>query len=464
MKQFAAMVFALAASASADGAWLRLNTSHFEILTDASEQTGRKLAARLEDVHAVFQQEVGPKSAPLPIRVFLLRTEKDFELVRPSPGARGFYQSGADRDYIVLSAAGDLERTPVHEFVHLARGHSSPPAPRWLEEGLAEYYSTFAAGGGERDPTLIWGRAVESHLGILRTLGWRTAEEVASRSRSILHDGKESDAVFYSQSWLLVYMLRHSPKYRDGFGKLLKGLEDGLSTDAAFRAAYATGFSDAMRDAREFLEAGRFAVVTSKWTPPARLAVRVETLGGEAAELVQADMFLRSGRPAESEKQIRKIKVSKATDAATLTQLALYLLSTGKEKEAADYLQRATGMADAPAAAFFEYAMLLRDRRAGDAMVEELLRKVVSLAPSHGEAQFLLGELAFQRREFAAAIGHYERAVAVFPRRFSFWYALALASRDSGDSQKAREAALRALESAALPHEREMAEVLVETR
>jgi len=453
MKPWKLLIFVLAAAGSADCSWIRLTSAHFEVLSDASESTARKVVARLEDGHAVFGQETGLRVTPLPVRVFVMRSEREFALVRPSSGARGFFQSGADRDYIVLSTAGDLERTPVHELVHLVRFHTSRSGPRWLEEGLADYYSTFGAGG--------LGRPVEEHLGVLRTMTWRTAEDIASRVKSIRHDDGGADGLFYAQSWILVSMLRQSPRYKTGFREVVAALESGLSSDAAFRRVYGVSFGDAMRDAREFLDAGRFPGERVAWVRPIAFPVKMEALGGEAAEVVRADLFLRMGKPEESEKQIRKIKVSGATDAATLTQLALYSLNAGRDAEAAGYLLKATQMADAPASAFFEYAMLLRDQRADEAKVEDLLRRTVSLSPAHGEAQFLLGEIAYRRRDIAGAIQYYRSAVAVFPRRSSFWHALALASKDDGDPEGARAAALRALESAVLPHEVEMAQALV---
>ena len=59
----------------------------------------------------------------------------------------------------------EMLRTIFHEYVHLVIDNVSDGLPLWLNEGLAEYYSTFlvdAAGTGA-----LVGRAIPAHLELL---------------------------------------------------------------------------------------------------------------------------------------------------------------------------------------------------------------------------------------------------------------------------------------------------------
>ena len=69
--------------------WLRLETPHFEVLTDTNERTAREVLERLERIRQAFGHE---KLNPLPVRVYLLRSEKEFQPFRPSGVTAGFYQ------------------------------------------------------------------------------------------------------------------------------------------------------------------------------------------------------------------------------------------------------------------------------------------------------------------------------------------------------------------------------------
>ncbi len=79
----------------------------------------------------------------------------------------GYFFSSDDMN-IVAFADGkrdEVLRTIFHEYVHLVIDNVSDGMPLWLNEGLAEYYSTFlvdAAGSGA-----LIGRAIPAHLELL---------------------------------------------------------------------------------------------------------------------------------------------------------------------------------------------------------------------------------------------------------------------------------------------------------
>ena len=68
----------------------------------------------------------------------------------PAP-VSGFFLSHPHGDFVVVSAAAEesVRRVLYHEVLHRFVRHHLPEAPLWLNEGLAEFYSTLEVGRGE---------------------------------------------------------------------------------------------------------------------------------------------------------------------------------------------------------------------------------------------------------------------------------------------------------------------------
>lgn len=97
------------------------------------------------------------------------------------------------------------------------------------------------------------------------------------------------------------------------------------------------------------------------------------------------------------------------------------------------------------ALANFYYAVALerRARESGNAatlqQAEGLLKNAVNIDPKLGEAFLQLGDLYFERKDFAQAIAAYEKAVAAKPDLAEAHYQLGLAYKRTGEESKARE-------------------------
>ena len=78
--------------------------------------------------------------------------------------------------------------------------------PIWLNEGLAEYYSTFQVDEGGR--RALVGRLIPSHLQLLNERRHMSiAELLAVETSSASYNEGERQTLFYAQSWALVHML-----------------------------------------------------------------------------------------------------------------------------------------------------------------------------------------------------------------------------------------------------------------
>jgi hypothetical protein len=141
--------------------------------------------------------------------VVLVASENLFAALRPSATVGGFFQSSANEDWIVVHwGRPDSERALSHELVHAFLEHAGPRRPLWLEEGLAEFYST--AQFDSKGWTI--GRAIDPHVRLLNQSPWLGEREFfEARPDSALREEGSRITRFYAQSWAVVHYLL-SPK------------------------------------------------------------------------------------------------------------------------------------------------------------------------------------------------------------------------------------------------------------
>ncbi|MBK5291097.1 MAG: DUF1570 domain-containing protein [Acidobacteriia bacterium] len=443
------------APAVLSGAWLRLQSSNFELYTNAGDRIGRQTLQRLEEIRHVFQDAAGSRPTPLPVRVFVFGSDRAMRDFRPSSNTRGFYQSGPERDYIAMVNGEDVYRIVFHEYIHLVLHHSTSSLPRWLEEGTAEFYSTLEAGKSR----LLLGRVIRQHVQVLRTLGWLSAAELGNVGRdSESYNEQEKAGVFYAQSWALVHMLNMSPRYRKQLPYFAEMLGQAVPVELGFEKAFGVSLEKALLDLRSYVSEGRFAVLAIGWRQATEADIESEAITEEQAELAQVDLLLRAGKGAEAGKRLKKLSQEGTGPGELETALGLYHLSQKENGLAREHLRKAIDERSAPADAYFEYAMLLRSAGGNTGEVERLLRETIGRNPKHAEAHFLLGLGASQKGNHKEAVSLFEQAVAVLPRQSYFWHALAFSYHQLGQQGPSRRAARKAADSASTPHELEMAQ------
>ena len=139
--------------ASAKDAWLKVQSKHFTLVGNASEKQIRRVGAELEKfreavtrLSGIWQRRFVP-----PVTVFVFKDIESYEPFRPlyqgkPSDVSGYLQSSNDSAYITLttdSRRQDPEAVIFHEYVHFLTGGGKRHLPAWLNEGLAEYFSTF---------------------------------------------------------------------------------------------------------------------------------------------------------------------------------------------------------------------------------------------------------------------------------------------------------------------------------
>ncbi|HSM13462.1 MAG TPA: DUF1570 domain-containing protein, partial [Thermoanaerobaculia bacterium] len=258
----------------AETTWRSLETANFRIVGDAPAKKMRLIGESLERFRATLRllKPQATASSPVPTLVLAFATRRSFGPyghvgLEPGREISGIFQRTPWGNYIVFNASAD-ENDPLsvvfHEYTHFFVDTNYATTPLWLNEGLAEFYSTFhAAASG-----LQVGRPVRYHVQMLRD-GWKLP---LARMLAVGHDDpeyREGDKVgpFYAQSWLLAHYVQVgdrslSPRLVD----LLARLDRGEPLERAFPAAFAAGFEEMERRLIDYARQPTFQYVSYQVT------------------------------------------------------------------------------------------------------------------------------------------------------------------------------------------------------
>jgi len=232
MVRWAVLLLLPAGTASGAENWIRLKSSNFELFTTVSEKRGREAIRQFEQVRGFFMAALKSSGTPLPVRIVGFSSEKEFRPYRPNETATAFYLPSHERDYIVMSGLG-ADRFPVaiHEYVHLLVRHSGQKLPVWLNEGLAEFYSTLTPIGNKARV----GDLIPGHFHTLFQEKWLPLARVLEVDHSSpLYNERDRAGMFYSQSWALVHMLKFGPEYRPKSSAFFDAVHRGQAAREAF--------------------------------------------------------------------------------------------------------------------------------------------------------------------------------------------------------------------------------------
>ncbi len=216
-----------------DPAWLKLRSEHFEIYSAENEKQSRGVLEHLERVRKAYELLTNAKMpAGERARVVLFRNEKEYREYAPDSLSSAHYLGERDRDYIVLADLDSRTQTVLnHEYFHLFSHHAQFRLPVWLEEGLADLYSTLKI----TDKDVTYGYPLAGHLGYLSSTFGKPLplSAIFAITRENRHEGdRNTVGRLYAQGWALAHMTFQGKEMADRSGEFFRKVRDG-STDAA---------------------------------------------------------------------------------------------------------------------------------------------------------------------------------------------------------------------------------------
>ncbi|MGA3026991.1 MAG: tetratricopeptide repeat protein [Bryobacteraceae bacterium] len=461
------LLFAVISAESARAAdqWLRLTTPHFEMLTTAGEKKGRECVLYFETVRQFFIDVGIAKDVPgKRVRIVAFRSDREFRAYAPNEFVAAFYAGGADNDYIVLSQIG-LTSYPVavHEYVHLVVRHTGLTLPLWMNEGLAEVFSTLRPIGKKvafGDP--IPGRVLEARSGPLLDL--RTLISVGEDSR--YYNERNRASIFYSESWALMHMLYVSPEYRPRFPGFLNAIAAGEGTEAAFGRGFGKSLNDVQKDLFTYIRNGRFySLAASVQLDKSVEDADVQPMSAWDADLALAEIQSCSQHQTETgRKTLERLMAEQPQRPEAPAILAELALREGRTEEAIRLFAKAAELGSTNPEIYFRYAMLLWSRSGGhDEAVRNALQKAVELKPDYAEARMRLGFAFMDHGDYKQGLAELVQIKGVKPEdAFPYFNAVAYANYRLGNQTDARVALEKAKKWAKEPADVMTAEQLGE--
>ena len=265
-----AMLAAAGALRGADAEWRYTRSEHFEVLSAAPEQRTRELVVELEQFRASFIATFALRPAAEPrVTMVLFDSDKRFTPYKPTYRGRpkltaGYFLADEEEAMVAMNAGSDLSEednateTILHEYVHLLVHSRGLRLPTWLDEGLAELFSTFAYEGA----TVEFGRPKQSHVDLLnRSALLPLTQLIAVRRDSPDYNEENRVGMFYAQSWALTHFLVCGTDQNNAarLGRFLATADRApAGPEAAFREIFAEDYKTLDFKLRAYLQGGSF--------------------------------------------------------------------------------------------------------------------------------------------------------------------------------------------------------------
>ncbi|MGZ8832706.1 MAG: DUF1570 domain-containing protein [Thermoanaerobaculia bacterium] len=215
--------------------WVLARSSHFLTLSSAGERRTREVVGELETLLAVLRR-IDPHFAAEGelTRMILFARARDaqpyFELIvgQRLPGAFVTNAEGV-ATILIDGSRSDSDRPFFHELVHNALTNSGTHLPLWLEEGIAEYYSSAEV----TNQAVHVGRPIREHMVMMRS---RPPMKLADLFAVERGSDISLSSLFYGQSWSVVdWMMRAD---RVAFFEFLDDVERGASSLDALQSHF----------------------------------------------------------------------------------------------------------------------------------------------------------------------------------------------------------------------------------
>ncbi len=457
----AIFAFLLATHAVAAERWIRIVSPHFEMYTDSDEKKGREAVLHFERVREFFLQASPVKPpAEFPTRIVAFRDPQIFHMYSPSQSAMAYYAPGPLRDTIAMEDPSSVTYPiTIHEYVHLVVAHSGLRLPLWLNEGWAEVYSTLKP---VKDGVAV-GDLNPDRMKELQRGQWFTLRELSAvDNRSPVYNESSRTGLFYAESWALTHMLYLSPEYKDHFGRFIGALNRGVPIEQATLDAFGRTGDQVMADLNGyFARKNLFGTVFLTPFEKSGEALSVTPVAQYDSDLALADLYAASGHLTDAERSYKQLQTQdpKRPDAFAAAGYLGILMHDPDTARSQFRKAFANGSNDPQLC--MQLAALDREAKQSPTAIMEVLERAVKLRPDFAEANFQLGLLKMDARDFPAAATLLRRVGAVSQERYTnFHEARAYTFLQTGDLTGARADLEAARKTASRPDELRRADQL----
>ncbi len=456
--------------------WLGARSQHYRIVGTADDDDLKEIGARLEGFYAAINTLFSGQQfrRPAATTVIVLDDDDDVEALGLTPEADGYFLSGANDNFIILSPES-RNRKPfgpiLHDFFHAIAAENLPDLPIWIREGLAEFYSTIEFD----DDLLMIGNNIEGHVRLARDdddrLPYQELFETDIDS-DVLSEA-DRDRMFYAQSWALIHflMMRNRGPGLAQTAVFVHSTAAGLSFDEAFQSAFGTTFEALREEFEDYVDDRSFPFLTMQVNGIGEDFVSIddEPFPPGLGETYLADLLLKEGRNEEAERRLQAAVARDRTIAAPHTSLGGLRIQQERYAEALAIMEEAVRGQGPNYLTHYYYATSLNrvnPELTGEqrTLVREQLREAIRLRPTFPDAHHGLAESYVDAGDnLDEAAGLLDQALTLSPDQPDYLITLSrlLIAQDAPDA--ARSVLGRVLELTEDQAIRERAESILES-
>lgn len=393
--------------------WTAATSDNFELITTGGARKARAGIQHFEEVRDFFVRALHfePKLRQK-VRLIAFDSPQEWKRFTPSEAAAAFYRPGLDRDVIAMeSLRGEVYQVAVHEYVHLLLRHSGGSFPVWLNEGLAELYSSMNVQGGKM-------RVGDIHLGryqLLRQRSWLPMEQLIDVDHeSPIYKAKAHAGIFYSQSWALVHMLVLGKEYSAKVGTFLQKVAfEEVPAPKAFQELYGKSLFQVQKDLENYLSSNSIRIYLFDYKPEKPPKPETREATPFEVDLAQARLLSRAEDAREADEIFQRLEQQNAADLELSEAHGFHLLYRGQRPEARQRFKRAIDAGSRNPKVYMQYAFLTQSDAVGESVTA--LQKALEFEPGDKELRYYLGRMLLQAKRYAEALSALTEARPVPP-------------------------------------------------
>jgi tetratricopeptide (TPR) repeat protein len=462
--------------------WIRLQAPHFLILSDATPERTAELARQIETFRAALLKLGSGLEArsPVPTVVFIFKDQETYRPYRLRSDIAGFFVKHRDGNSIAVNAgaSGDPWQVVFHEYLHFFLNNNFTDIPLWLDEGMAEAFSTFALKG----TSAHLGAPLDNHR------EWLVGHPLMPLDQLFAIDTGSRDyqegtrqGTFYAESWALVHYLAFgSDAARGGDASFLRGARRGGSLREYVQPMLGTESGALLDRLTAYVKEGDYAGIEQDLGPLDTIRLPA------AAPLARAELLYRLGdyllhldasRTKQAEQHLAEAVKLSPKHGPAWAALGQLEHQRGRFKEASALFDKALALApgDPSIALLYAYSLVERTfppgvmvrREVGDVpkallQARDLFKRALKDSSDIVEAWAGLGSTyAFDSGNVSPGITALEKALALAPGRVDIAVDLAELYARSGKRQRAEDLVERVVRHSSDPQQRAAGEAVL---
>jgi tetratricopeptide (TPR) repeat protein len=315
---FTAVIFIFALPVLADDKWTKMEFPNFTVTGTAGDNRLKEVGNKLEQ----FRQTLGvllPKTklnSSIPTVVYVFESLDNLQTYLPKSNkgklVGGFFIPSAERNYIALSVEDlgyNVDEVIYHEYFHYVTGRNLRNVPLWLNEGLAQYYSTFRL--SKDKIKIIVGSPLGERVLDLRRRPLIPLEKLfAVNYKSPEYNERIKTGIFYAESWSLVHYLiqGNAGQRQTQFDSFISLLENQVSPKEAFEKSFQTDYAKMEKELSKYLT--QFAFPGVEYTLNRKIStddnIKTSKLSEAETKIKQADLLILMERYDVAEKRLNE--------------------------------------------------------------------------------------------------------------------------------------------------------------